>query len=110
MILLKKHIIILILLLINLLASQIDFKIDLTDDKKHTISKKSKAILDSIDDKLLIKVYLKGSLPAGFNLLSYSTENLLKSFNKRNNNITFEFINPDLFINSYKSKDYIQLI
>ena len=40
MILIKKHIIILILLLINLLASQIDFKIDLTDDKKYTISKK----------------------------------------------------------------------
>lgn len=103
MILLKKHIIILILLLINLLASQIDFKIDLTDDKKHTISKKSKAILDSIDDKLLIKVYLKGSLPAGFNLLSYSTENLLKSFNKRNNNITFEFINPDLYNNEQQN-------
>ena len=103
MILFKKYLPILFLIAINLTANKIDFKFDLTDDKKYTISEKSKNILNNVNDKLLIKVYLKGSLPSGFNLLSYSAENLLKSFNKINNNITFEFINPDLYNNDQQN-------
>ena len=55
MILFKKYLPILFLIAINLTANKIDFKFDLTDDKKYTISEKSKNILNNVNDKLLIK-------------------------------------------------------
>jgi len=90
---------ILILLIINIFFNYYDFKFDLTSDNKNTLSPSSIEVLNKLNDQLTIKVYLKGNLPSGFELLAYSTKNLLNSFNKENPNIKFEFINPD-------NKDY----
>ena len=85
-----------LLLIANLLANHFSFNIDLTEDKKYTLSNDSKSILSNINDNLSIKVYLEGDLPAGFELLSNSINDFLISCKKENNLIDVEFINPNI--------------
>jgi hypothetical protein len=74
-----------LVLITNLIANHFSFNIDLTEDKKYTLSNDSKSILSNINDNLSIKVYLEGDLPAGFELLSNSITDFLLSCKKENN-------------------------
>ena len=81
---------------INILSSFINWNVDLTADKKYSFAKASTTIINSLEDKLFIKVYLEGDFPAEFKKLQKSTEDLLKRFKAiGNKNIDFEFINPN---------------
>jgi len=72
----------------------------LTADKKYSFSKESTAIINSLEDKLYVKVYLEGDFPAEFKKLQKSIEDLLKLFKViGNNNIDFEFIDPNNLAN-----------
>ena len=89
-------VLVLFILLINILSSFINWNYDLTDDKKYSFSKESTAIINSLDDKLFIRVYLEGDFPAEFKKLQKSTEDLIKRFKVLGGkNIDFEFINPN---------------
>ena len=90
---------IVLVLLINILSSFINWNIDLTSDNKYSLSKQSTSIINSLEDKLFIKLYLEGDFPAEFKKLQKSTENLLKLFKSVNHNIDYEFINPNNFDN-----------
>jgi len=87
---------IVLVLFINILSSFINWNVDLTTDKKYSFAKESTAIINSLEDKLFIKVFLEGDFPAEFKKLQKSTEDLLKRFKAiGNNNIDFEFIDPN---------------
>ena len=87
---------IVLVLFINILSSFINWNVDLTADKKYSFVKASNTIINSLDDKLFIKVYLQGDFPAEFKKLQKSTEDLLKRFKAiGNKNIDFEYINPN---------------
>jgi len=106
----NKHIsvvlLIVLVLFINILSSFINWNIDLTADKKYSFAKESTSIINSLDDKLFIKVYLEGDFPAEFKKLQKSTEDLLKRFKAiANNNIDFEFINPNNVANENEKLD-----
>jgi len=85
---------IVIIIIINILSNYFVFNIDLTEDKRFTLSSQSIKVLNQIDDHLTIKVYLEGDLPAGIELLSSSIEEFLIKCRKINNYINFEFIDP----------------
>ncbi len=83
------------IILINILFNLLDYKIDLTVDRKHSISKQASAILNDIDDYIFIKVYLDGDLQPDFKYLQAELINLLNSFKLINHKyIDFEFIDP----------------
>lgn len=85
-----------LVILVNILLSLIDYKIDLTEDRKHSISEETKKILNNLDDNIFIKVYLDGDFPAEFKHLQSELLNLLNSFKSiASENIDFEFINPN---------------
>ena len=91
---------IVLVLFINILSSFINWNVDLTADKKYSFANASTTIINSLDDKLFIKVYLEGDFPAEFKKLQKSTEDLLKRFKAiGNKNIDFEFINPNKVAN-----------
>ncbi|MDR1345644.1 MAG: gliding motility-associated ABC transporter substrate-binding protein GldG [Bacteroidales bacterium] len=84
-----------ILIAANLLSAYLFIRIDLTNDKRHSISKETIKILKELDDKIYIKVYLKGSgLPADYQLFAEETRAMLQEIRSYSKNIYFEFIDP----------------
>ena len=93
-------------LFINIISSFINWNVDLTSDKKYSFSNESTAIITSLDDKLFIKVFLDGDFPAEFKRLQKSTEDLIKRFKViGNNNVDFEFINPNKIVNENEKEN-----
>ena len=58
---------------INLIASYIYLRFDLTAEKRYTISGNSKTLLKTLDKPVFIKLYLSGDLNTGFRYLSKTT-------------------------------------
>ena len=85
-----------LLILINLISTLLYFRIDLTEDKKYSISSNSKNIINEIDDVMYIKIYLEGDFPSGFKRLQNSTIDLLNQLKKHNQLIKYELINPNI--------------
>ena len=88
--------IIIAIILINYLASVFHKRIDLTNEKRFTISTPVKKILKSIDQKMEINIFLRGDIPAGFKKLSVSAQELLQEFKEYSNgNIHYKIISAD---------------
>ncbi len=82
-------------ILVNWLISSFSFQIDLTDEKRYTFSPYSSELLNDIDDKIFITIYLEGDLPPGFQKLKRSTKDLMEIIKKNSNNdFDYSFINP----------------
>ena len=91
----------------NILISLTDYKIDLTEDKKHSMSEETEKILNNLDDIIFIKVYLDGDFPSEFKYLQSEVLTLLTSFKSiSSKNLDFEFINPN---NTNDEKERINL-
>lgn len=69
-------------------------RIDLTQEKRYSISSSTKNIIKKTDDIVYIKVYLDGDLPANFKRLRNAVRELLDEFRAYNTDIQYEFINP----------------
>ncbi|MEO8720095.1 MAG: gliding motility-associated ABC transporter substrate-binding protein GldG [Ginsengibacter sp.] len=89
-------VIIIAVVLINYLASVFHKRIDLTNEKRFTISTPVKDILKTIDHKMEIDIFLRGDIPSGFKKLSASSEELLQEFKEYSNgNIHYRIISAD---------------
>ena len=88
--------ILIILIAINWAASQFHTRVDLTNEKRFTLSSATKKLLLKLDAPVLIDVFLKGNFPSGFRQLSSSTNDMLKEFKEvAGNKIQYNFISPD---------------
>jgi gliding-associated putative ABC transporter substrate-binding component GldG len=88
--------VLLILLLINLIAARFHSRIDLTREKRFTISVPVKKLLSRLDDVVTIDIFLKGEFPAGFKRLASSTEELLQEFKESaGEKIQYRFVSAD---------------
>ncbi len=86
---------VLILLLLNVVAGLYYYRLDLTSEKRYSISTPTKNMVRDLKDEVTVKVYLGGDLNAGFTRLKESTRNLLKEFRAYGGrNIEYEFIDP----------------
>ena len=84
-----------ILLLVNIIASQYFFRIDLTEDKRYTIAPATKKILKNLDDVVYVEVYLEGEFPAGFKRLQSSIKETLDEFSiYAGSKVQYKFIDP----------------
>ncbi len=83
-----------IVLLINFIASLSFFRIDLTSEKRFSLSDVTIDLLESFEDQIYVKVYLEGDFPAGFQRLRRETKQMLDEFRAYNPGIQYEFINP----------------
>ena len=97
-------IIILLLFAVNIITSTWHFRIDLTDEKRFTLSKGTTTILKNLDEPITIDVFLKGNYPSGFKKLAAATEDLLRAFKEvGGNKIRYRFISPDEIIEGTNS-------
>jgi gliding-associated putative ABC transporter substrate-binding component GldG len=103
--------IILIIILLNVISYQYFFRLDLTEEKRYTISEDSKIILQNLSDPVYVEIYLDGDLPSGFKRLQRSVKETLEEFRiYANTNIQYKFIDVTSEKDEgVKRKKYIQL-
>ena len=89
-------IVIVVIIVVNFLASVVHKRIDLTNEKRFTISSPVKKILRKLDDNVEVDIFLRGDMPAGFKNLSTSAEELLQEFKEdANGRVNYKVISPD---------------
>jgi len=73
------------------------FRIDLTTDKRYSISDQTKSLMAGIENPVEVTVYLDGDLNPGFQRLKKSTAELLDELSVyANKTINVHYINPSL--------------
>jgi ABC-2 type transport system permease protein len=82
--------------LLNLLASFYFFRIDLTEEKRYTIQPQTKAILGKLEDAVFVEVFLEGEdLNPEFRRFQKSIRETLEEFRIRSNNrVQYIFTDP----------------
>jgi ABC-2 type transport system permease protein len=89
-----------VLAVVNFLASAFKFRLDLTNEQRFSISAPTRSLLKNIDSTITIDVFLKGEFPAVFKKLQTSTGDLLKEMKSyAGNKLQINFIKPEDFIN-----------
>lgn len=86
--------VVLIIIALNIIFSFLFFRLDLTSEKRYTLSKSTKTLLKDLDDIVYVKVYLSGNLPPDFAELSLKTREFLDEWRVYSPNIQYEFIDP----------------
>mgnify|MGYP005988827395 FL=1 len=88
-------IIIVLLVSINLLNQSFYKRLDITKDKRYTLSETTKNIISEVDKNLFITVYLEGDFPSEFKRLQVETQQYLEELSSQNSRIKINFENPD---------------
>lgn len=84
-----------ILVCVNMLAARFHYGLDLTSEKRFTLTPATKQLLRNMEDVAVITVYLEGKFPAGFQRLSEATLERLQSFREyAGGHIVFKFEDP----------------
>jgi gliding-associated putative ABC transporter substrate-binding component GldG len=82
-------------LLLNLLASNYFFRVDLTEEKRYTIKEPTLELLRNLDDVVFVEVFLEGELNSGFERLQRSVRELLEEFRVHSGNkVQYTFTDP----------------
>jgi gliding-associated putative ABC transporter substrate-binding component GldG len=88
-------ILVLLLVAVNYISSLLHFRLDLTGEKRYTISEPTTRLIEELPDRVDITVFLDGDMPAGFKKLAGSTNDMLSSFKSiAPNLINFHFERP----------------
>ena len=84
-----------IVVVVNILSSFFFYRIDLTKDKRHSLSKSTIEMLKNLEDRVYFRVYLKGkNQPADYQLFAKQVEQMLQNFRSYSKNVYYEFIDP----------------
>lgn len=83
-----------LIILFNIIGGYLFFRLDLTSEKRYSLSLPTKELLKNLDDMVFVKVYLEGDFPAGFKRLRNETKEMLNEFRAYTKYIEYEFINP----------------
>lgn len=84
-----------ILILANIISSNVFTRFDLTSEKRFTLSDATKSLLKKLPDVIYVKAYLAGDFPPAFKRLENSTRELLDEMRiYAGDNLQYEFIDP----------------
>lgn len=84
-----------IAILLAFISSNIYYRIDLTSEKRYTLSASTQQILNKLTSHVYVQVYLEGEMPVGFKKLRRSVKDMLDEFRIRSGKkIIYEFIDP----------------
>jgi ABC-2 type transport system permease protein len=86
---------IVLVVLLNLVASYYFFRVDLTEEQRYSIKPQTREILNSLEDEVYIEVFLEGELNAGFRRFQKSIKETLEEFRiYSGNRVNYIFTNP----------------
>jgi gliding-associated putative ABC transporter substrate-binding component GldG len=84
---------------ITYLAMLVHYRLDLTAEKRFSLSNSTKNLLHKLEHPVTVKVFLTGELPADYRKLSNATKDLLNDFRDLSNNevrVSFEHPGDEL--------------
>lgn len=87
-------ILLIIILPLALILAFSGIRLDLTKEKRYTLSESTIKVLKSVKKPVMVEVYLEGDFPASFKQLQSETKFMLEEFRKINPKIDFKFIDP----------------
>ncbi|HMF72204.1 MAG TPA: gliding motility-associated ABC transporter substrate-binding protein GldG [Flavitalea sp.] len=100
-----------ILVGINYLASQFHYRMDLTAEKRYTLSEPTKKLLRNLSDRVSVTFFLDGEMPAPFKNLSNETKELLQEFRELGkSNIQLKFGRPGEGMNDTARVEFINYL
>lgn len=83
------------IVLLNILASNLHLRYDMTSEKRYTVSAPVKTLLKRVHEQVSIDILLEGNLKSGLRKLRNSTEAILQEFNEyADGNIHYRIIDP----------------
>ena len=83
-----------LVVMVGLLAEIKFFRIDLTSEKKHSLSQASRQFLRELEDVVYVKIYLDGDLPAEFVNFQKSIRELMDEFRAYGGEkLEYQFVN-----------------
>jgi len=83
-----------IVISLTIICSFIFFKLDLTAEKRHTLTPSTKEMLGNLEDGVFVRCYLTGEFPAGFKRLERAIKESLDEFRDYSNGkVEYEFVN-----------------
>lgn len=101
------------LVLVNIISSFVNMRIDATKDKRYSLSQGTVEYLDNeenFNNRLLLKIYLDGNLPSNLKYFKDAVEDKLKEFKQyAGKRIEYEFINPNTGTEAEKQELYESL-
>ena len=81
--------------LINILSTDIFFRLDLTEEKRYSIKTSTREMLSSVDDQVFVEVYLEGDLNTSFKRFQKEIREILEEFRiYSDNKVQYRFVNP----------------
>lgn len=89
-------IVIVVLIALNVLAFNFYSRIDLTNEKRFTISAPVRNVLKETKEPVEIFIFLKGDLPSGFKMLARNATELLQEFKEYSKGrVHYKLVSPD---------------
>jgi gliding-associated putative ABC transporter substrate-binding component GldG len=84
-----------IVIIINIIASQFYFRLDFSEDKQYTLSKATKDILKDLKEPVTVKAYFSEDLPPQLQQTRRDFQDMLVEYGKiSGGQVLYEFINP----------------
>lgn len=101
-----------ILIVINVLVFRYYTRVDLTADKRYTLSQTSRNLLAGLDKPLVIRVFLEGDLSTDIKRLQIAVRDLLEEYRARaGGNLYIEFRDPLADVSGDDANDvYTELV
>ena len=76
-----------LIVFINVVGAYVFGRLDLTQEKRYSLSDSTKKMLKKVDDVVFVRCYLDGDLPANYKSLRNETRDMLNQFRSYNSNI-----------------------
>lgn len=98
----------LFLVLLNLLSSVYFFRLDLTEEKRYTIHRSTRDMLEKLDDDVYVEVYLEGELNAGFRRFQKAIRETLEMFRVYSHNkVQYTFVDPSTALSQKARSEFM---
>lgn len=93
-----------ILIALNIISEYLHTKIDLTEEKRYTLTPETVLMLQGLKDNVYVEVMLEGKFPAGFKRLQDAVKDMLDQFRNETPYIQYNFNDP-LNVSSVEEKN-----
>ena len=85
-----------IVIIVNILSENYNFRLDLTEGKEYTLSKATRDILKNLDKPVTITAYFSKDLPPNIGNISGNLKDMLIEYGNRSDSmVVYKFVNPN---------------